>query len=151
MKKTTTDATEKYFDVAKLPLIGNINIATKNETYYRDVVATCADMQVATMCLSKFEFIPTESHDSDQFITVVKGKGILSVDDNPFSLYEGLSVLIPKHSKHRIVNVSDEDLKLFTIYSRPEHKKNTKQKRLPRKLKGLIKVERNTKKKNVIV
>ena len=78
------------------------------------------------MSLRPKEEIGEETHTLDQFIRVEAGSGVAILDDVKHQISDGTAVVIPAGTKHNIVNSSDgEDLKLYTLYSPPEHRNGT--------------------------
>ena len=48
---------------------------------------------------------------------------IIIIDKKIYDLHDGIGLIIPAGAKHQIKNTSEnEHLKLYTIYSPPEHK-----------------------------
>jgi len=105
---------------------GNINLITEENSYFRDVIATTTTMQLVVMSIEPNDEIGTETHEyTTQFIRVEKGSGICITNDETFVLEEGSSILIPPETQHNIINTSStEPLKLYTLYSPPNHPKN---------------------------
>ena len=65
-------------------------------------------------------------HDIDQFLRVESGEGQAVLDGQNYELKAGYAVVVPAGVKHNIINTSnDKDLKLYTIYSPPEHPDGT--------------------------
>jgi mannose-6-phosphate isomerase-like protein (cupin superfamily) len=79
------------------------------------------------MALRPGEEIGMETHDDvDQFIRVEAGEGVAILDGEEHPLRDGSAVVIPAGTKHNVVNRSrGEALKLYTIYSPPEHADGT--------------------------
>jgi mannose-6-phosphate isomerase-like protein (cupin superfamily) len=110
----------------------NIEQETNSNQYYRDVLFTSTHQQLVVMNLLPGEEIERESHPHlDQFIRIEKGHGQLIVQDNFFyTLREGDAVIIPAKTIHYIQNMSQtESLKLYTLYSPPNHPPNLRQER----------------------
>ena len=105
---------------------GNINTITENNFYFRKVLATTPNMQLVVMSLNPGEEIGLEIHPYiSQFIRVEKGTGIAIMDNESFPLSDGDALVIPLGTQHNIINTSNtEILKLYTIYSPPNHAKN---------------------------
>jgi len=58
----------------------------------------------------------------DQFFRFEKGEGKVIVDGNAYSVKDGSGAIVPAGAAHNVVNTSKtEALKLYTIYSPPEH------------------------------
>jgi mannose-6-phosphate isomerase-like protein (cupin superfamily) len=73
-----------------------------------------------------------EKHEGlDQFIRVDKGKAKVLMgktqDDLSFEkiVSDDWAILIPGGYWHNIINIGDEELKLYSIYSPPEHPAGT--------------------------
>lgn len=104
----------------------NIEEKTLQNNFYRNVLYTTDRQQVVLMSVKPKEDIKFEIHpENDQFIRIEKGRGQLYIGQNKestYDLFDGISVLIPAGNWHQIVNTSDtDDLKLYTIYSPPNH------------------------------
>ncbi|MDP3785067.1 MAG: cupin domain-containing protein, partial [bacterium] len=75
------------------------------------------------MSLKPGEDIGEEIHQLDQFIRVESGEGKAVLDDVPHEISNGFVVVVPAGAKHNIINTSsDKFLKLYTLYSPPNHK-----------------------------
>lgn len=95
---------------------------TQENTDYRKVVATGADSQLVLMCLSPGEDIGEEVYgEVDQITIVVDGTGRLEMPGDSGPIEVGDLVFAPAGVKHNIINDSEGDLKLYTIYAPPEH------------------------------
>lgn len=105
----------------------NIEQDTISNTNYRNVVYTTDKLQIVYMNIKPLDNIHKEIHkDHDQFIRIEQGFGIAIIDGNTYDLYDGIAIVIPAGSEHEIINSSiDKDMKLYTIYTPPEHKPNT--------------------------
>src|SRR3990167_11158419 len=102
----------------------NIEEETLNNTNFRKVLYTSKHSQLVLMSLRPREDIGYEIHvDNDQFFRFEKGVGKCIIDGNEYEVKDGVAIVIPKGSKHNVINTSDsEDLKMYTIYSPPHHK-----------------------------
>lgn len=109
----------------------NIENATLNNTWYRKELFTVAgSMQVVVMSLAPGEDIPLETHAGSQFIRVESGKGVAKTADTKSYLKDGSSVLIHPGVSHFVKNTSEtHHLKLYAIYTPPEHAVGARQKR----------------------
>ena len=104
------------------PLYINIEKDTLNNTDYRNVLYTTEQNQVVLMSLNQGEDIPEEIHPTTtQFIGIESGKGLAVINDKEYELTDGISLDIPAGAKHYISNTDDKPLKLYTVYSPPEH------------------------------
>lgn len=105
--------------------IPNIEEETLKNSYFRKVIYTDPRMQLVLMSIEPGENIPKEVHDLDQFIRIEAGEGKAILNGEEFSLKDGSVVIVPKGTEHEIVNTGGEPLKLYTIYTPPEHEDGT--------------------------
>jgi mannose-6-phosphate isomerase-like protein (cupin superfamily) len=107
--------------------VTNIEEKSLENTYFREVLFTGPLSQLVVMSLAPGEDIGMETHaDTDQFIRVEAGRGKAILNGKEHSLADGSAVVIPAGTKHNIVNASkSEPLKLYTIYTPPEHPDKT--------------------------
>ena len=107
----------------------SINIETKTleNPNFRQVLFTAPHSQLVVMTLRVGEEIGQETHtDRDQFIRVEAGQGEAILDGERHALSNGSAVVIPAGTEHNVVNTSGSDpLRLYTIYSPPEHPDGT--------------------------
>ena len=80
--------------------------------------------QLVYMNLKPNENIPKETHKTtDQFIRIEEGNGVAILNGKKFILSKDTAIIIPAGIEHEIINESfTQPLKLYTIYSSPEHK-----------------------------
>jgi mannose-6-phosphate isomerase-like protein (cupin superfamily) len=96
----------------------NIEKETLNNTNYRQVLYTTKESQLVLMNVKPGEDIPLETHQYlSQFIRIESGEGIAIVDNIEYKLSDGVAIIIPSGSSHRIINTTNKDLKLYTVYS----------------------------------
>lgn len=100
------------------------DVAKENE-YFRQVLFTGVHSQLVVMALRPGEEIGEEVHEVDQFIYAVKGEGeaIMAGTVTPF--VKGEALCVPAGSVHNVRNSGDETMKLFTVYSPPQHPAGT--------------------------
>jgi methionine-R-sulfoxide reductase len=98
--------------------------ATKKNTDFRKVLYTGKFSQLVLMCLAPGEEIGMEVHEThDQFFRFDEGVGKVFIDKNEYKVKDGDGVIVPAGAQHNVINVSKtSSLKLYTIYSPPEHK-----------------------------
>jgi mannose-6-phosphate isomerase-like protein (cupin superfamily) len=79
------------------------------------------------MNLRSGEEIGEEVHKTiDQFLRFEKGEGIVSIDGIKHKVGDGDAVIVPAGARHNVINTSKTtELKLYTIYSPPEHQDGT--------------------------
>ena len=106
--------------------VTNIETDTLQNQDFRRVLYTAKNSQLVLMNLRPNEEIGEEVHDLDQFIRIEAGQGLALVDGGAHRLSDGTAVIIPAGTRHNVINVSDtEELKLYTLYSPPEHRDGT--------------------------
>ena len=106
--------------------VTNIENDTLENEDFRRVLYTAKNTQLVLMNLQANEEIGEEIHDLDQFIRIEAGQGLALIDGSAHRLSDGSAVIIPAGTKHNVINVSDtEELKLYTLYSPPEHRDGT--------------------------
>jgi len=108
-----------------LGFFSHIEKETLKNDNFRKVINTSKNSQLVLMSLKPHEDIGNEVHHVDQFFRFESGEGkvILNDGEEVFRIHDGDSVTVPAGTKHNVINTSDtKDLKLYTIYSPPEHK-----------------------------
>ena len=106
----------------------NIEKITIKNNYYRKVIHTTSNMQLVIMSLKPNEEIGSEIHShTSQFIRVEEGFAKAIINNKRYYLKSGDAIIIPPGARHNIINTSSEELKLYTIYTPPEHNPKTKQ------------------------
>ena len=105
----------------------NIEEKSLKNRYFREVLFTGSHSQLVVMSLLPGEDIGLETHDHvDQFIRVEAGRGKAILNGEEHNLKDGSAVVIPAGTRHNILNSSQvESLKLYTIYSPPNHPPGT--------------------------
>jgi mannose-6-phosphate isomerase-like protein (cupin superfamily) len=102
------------------PLVFNIELATLENTYFRRSVFS-GQFQLVLMSIPVGQDIGIETHSVDQFIRVESGTGFAVLNGQRYNLTDGTGVVIPAGTEHNIINVGNNELKLYTIYSLPIH------------------------------
>ncbi len=107
----------------KKGFVGKIEKDTIKNKDFRRVLYTGKFSQLVLMSLKPGEEIGEEVHDDvDQFFRFEEGKGVVVIDDVENEVKDGVAVVVPSGAKHNVINTSKKnDLKLYTIYSPPEH------------------------------
>lgn len=105
--------------------VGNIEEKTKQNTNYREVVHTGPDSQLVVMSLLPGEEIGEEAHDIDQFFRFEAGLGEVVLNGEVSAVSDGFATVIPAHTMHNVRNTGSAPLKLYTIYSAPQHPEGT--------------------------
>ena len=110
-----------------MDLVFNIEKETLENNFFRKVVLTTNHQQLVVMSLNPSEDIGMEAHDNlDQFIKIEQGEGVAILNGVETKFSSGFSVTIPAGTNHNIINTSAQNpLKIYTIYSPPNHQKGT--------------------------
>jgi mannose-6-phosphate isomerase-like protein (cupin superfamily) len=96
-------------------------MATRN-LEFRRVLYTAKYCQLVLMALKPKEEIGAEVHKLDQFFRVEQGSGEAVLDGVTTAIRAGFAVVVPAGARHNIINTGTEPLKLYTIYSPPNHR-----------------------------
>lgn len=96
-------------------------LAGENE-HFRCVLYTAEHCQLVVMSLKPSEEIGEEVHGLDQFFRVEEGTGEAVLDGVRTSIRAGFALLVPAGTVHNIVNTGALPLKLYTLYSPPNHR-----------------------------
>ncbi len=102
--------------------ITNIEQETLNNTDYRRVLYTAKNCQLVLMSIKPGDEIGAETHDLDQFIRLEAGSATVILDGVHNEIHADMAVIIPAGTRHNVINHGAEDLKLYSIYSPPEHR-----------------------------
>lgn len=105
--------------------VTNIEQATLENDNYRKVLYTGRNSQLVLMTIQPGDEIGTETHDLDQFIRLEAGEGVVTLDGVEHRIEDDWAVVIPAGTEHNVVNTGNEPLRLYSIYSPPEHKDGT--------------------------
>ncbi len=106
--------------------IVNIEQDTLQNTDYRRVLYTAKNSQLVVMSIEPGDEIGEEVHELDQFIRLEKGSAKVVLNkENEHTLNADEAVVIPAGMWHNVINIGTEPLKLYSIYSPPEHKDGT--------------------------
>ncbi len=97
------------------------DLAVKN-TDFRRVLYTAKHCQLVLMALKAGEEIGAEVHKLDQFFRVEEGTGEAVLDGVRTPLRAGFAIVVPAGAKHNIINTGTAPLKLYTLYSPPNHR-----------------------------
>ena len=103
--------------------IANIEELTLENENFRQVLYTTKNSQLVIMSLKPNEEIGAEIHELDQFIRCEAGHGKAVLDGISHKLSDGFVIIVPAGATHNIINTSsDQPLKLYTLYSPPNHR-----------------------------
>lgn len=112
--------------------IGDIERATLENVTFRTVLFTGAHTQLTVMSLAPGEDIGLEAHpDIDQFIRIDDGQARVEFGstkdriDETHDVEGDWAIVIPAGVWHNVVNTGVGDLKLYSLYSPPQHPADT--------------------------
>jgi len=108
--------------------VGEVEALALSNTFFRQVLFTGEHAQLVVMCLQPGEEIGDEVHpDVDQFFRIERGEARFVFDGNEqHPVHAGEGVVVAAKTRHNVVNASTtEELKLYTIYSPPNHPDGT--------------------------
>lgn len=103
----------------------NIKKLAKDNTDFRRELVTNDHSQLVLMCIQPGEDIGEEVHDVDQVLVFVKGLGDAVLDGATSPVGKGSLLVVPAGSRHNVINSGDKAMRLFTIYSPPQHPRGT--------------------------
>ena len=110
------------------PYVGPIKTLTLKNGNFRQVVFTGKHAQLVLMCLQPGEDIGNEIHTKvDQFFRIEEGMAKFVFNGKEEHLvHGGEAVVVPAGTFHNVINVTvDGKLKLYTVYSPPNHPDGT--------------------------
>jgi mannose-6-phosphate isomerase-like protein (cupin superfamily) len=107
--------------------VTHIEEKTLKNNNFREVLKTTSRSQLVVMSLKPGEEIGMEVHnDVDQFLRIEAGTGKAVLDGKEYPLEDGSAVVVPAGVEHNFINTSkDQDMKLYSIYTPPEHPDGT--------------------------
>jgi mannose-6-phosphate isomerase-like protein (cupin superfamily) len=108
-------------------LVINIEEATEKNENFRQVLFTATHSQLVLMTLQPGEDIGMEAHPNvDQFFRFEEGEGKVIIGGEEHAIKDGFAAVVPAGTEHNVINTSTtEALKLYTIYSPPQHPDKT--------------------------
>ena len=112
--------------------VGDIERATIENTAFRTAVYTGEHTQLTLMRLAPGEDIGREVHPHlDQFIRIEEGHGRAELGaseervDEAYDVEDDWAIVVPAGVWHNVVNTGSGELKLYSLYSPPEHPADT--------------------------
>lgn len=115
-------------DYGGMPLVVNIEKATKHNNTFRTALWTGKHFQVTVMSIPVGEDIGLEIHPgTDQFIRIEQGQALVQMGDSKDRLdftqkaSEDDAIMIPAGKWHNVTNTGNQPLKVYVIYAPPQH------------------------------
>jgi mannose-6-phosphate isomerase-like protein (cupin superfamily) len=120
------------YEGAMIGWVGNIEDVTLDNSTFRTVLHTGQHLQLTVMSLAPGEEIGLEAHDDlDQFIRIEQGRARVTMGPSrtevgqTHHLSDDWAVIIPAGTWHNVLNTGDGELKLYSLYTPPEHPDGT--------------------------
>ena len=111
---------------------GDIEQTTLDNDHFRAVVFTGDHTQLTIMRLGPGEDIGLEAHDHlDQFLRIEEGSARVELGRSKDQIQEkhdvadDWAIIVPAGVWHNVVNTGDSEVKLYSLYSPPEHPDGT--------------------------
>ncbi|SHI57890.1 cupin domain-containing protein [Lutispora thermophila] len=115
-------------DYGPKPLVINIEAAAKENKNFRTALWTGKHLQLTLMSIDVGKDIGLEIHPYlDQFIRIEEGQGIVKMGSRKDKLdFEArvsgdFILIIPAGTWHNLINTGNKPIKLYSIYSPPQH------------------------------
>lgn len=106
--------------------VGNIEELTLQNNNFRKVLYTGKYAQLVVMSLLAGEEIGSEVHANvDQFFRLESGTIKVIMNGDETTLTDGMVVIVPAGTTHNLINIGSDVVKLYTIYSPPNHPEGT--------------------------
>lgn len=108
--------------------VGSIEKQTMDNEYFRKVLYTGKYCQLVVMCLQPGEDIGDEVHHNvDQFFRIEEDSAkFIFNEKEEHIVHAGDAVVVPAGTFHNVLNaLTTEPLKLYTVYSPPNHPDGT--------------------------
>lgn len=103
--------------------VADIEKLTEDNEDFRRVLYTGKNLQLVLMAIQPREDIGEEVHENrDQFFRVEKGEGEVQIDGVATRIKGDDAFIVPAGARHNVVNTGDKPLRLYTLYSPPEHR-----------------------------
>ena len=102
--------------------VAAIEKLTEDNADFRHVLYTGRHMQLVLMALPPGQDIGAETHAThDQFFRIERGRGEVEIDGVIHKIKGGDAMIAPAGARHNVTNTGDKPMRLYTLYSPPEH------------------------------
>jgi mannose-6-phosphate isomerase-like protein (cupin superfamily) len=112
--------------------VGDVERATLDNDTFRTVLFTGEHTQLTVMRLGPGEDIGREAHPHlDQFLRIEQGTARVELGrsedevDETHEVEDDWAIIVPAGVWHNVVNTGPGDVKLYSLYSPPEHPDGT--------------------------
>lgn len=118
-------------DTGPNPYVVNIEELTLQNENFRTAAWTGSNLQMTLMTIQPGDDIGLEVHDDhDQFLRIEQGiatvhMGPTETELETWNAEDDFAIFVPAGVWHNVVNTGTEALKLYSIYSPPEHAHGT--------------------------
>ena len=117
---------------SQIGYIADIEKATLENPHFRQVLFTGTQVQLTVMTIPPGGEVGLEMHAGlDQFIRIEAGKAKVTMGrskdqlDEVHDVEDDWAAIIPGGTWHNVENAGDEPLRLYSLYSPPEHPDGT--------------------------
>lgn len=112
--------------------VDDINKVTLENTNFRTVVYTGEHIQLTVMSIPPGGEVGWEAHEHlDQFLRLEQGRGRLDFGrtgdavDESHDVEDDWAFIVPAGVWHNVVNTGEEEMRLYSLYSPPQHPDGT--------------------------
>jgi mannose-6-phosphate isomerase-like protein (cupin superfamily) len=107
------------------PYRADVEKLAKQNGDFRRVLFTADHVQIVAMSLPANEDIGAEVHPVDQCFFIVEGRAETTIAGQAGTAKENDVVCVPAGLRHNVRNPGPKPLKLYTLYSPPQHPPGT--------------------------
>jgi mannose-6-phosphate isomerase-like protein (cupin superfamily) len=108
------------------PYVNNIEQETLSNDNFRKEVFTGEHMQMTVMSIPVGGDIGVETHPhTDQFLRIETGTGKAILGGAEHAVADDFAIIIPAGVEHNVINTGDTPMKLYSLYTPPNHPKGT--------------------------
>jgi mannose-6-phosphate isomerase-like protein (cupin superfamily) len=110
--------------------LSDIETLTLENSDYRRVLYTGSHLQLVLMTLKVGQEIGSETHAThDQFFRIEEGHGEIAINGTTRKIKDGDAIIVPAGACHNLMNTGKMPLRLYTLYSPPNHRDQLVEKR----------------------
>lgn len=104
------------------PYVANIEQETLGNDFFRKEIFTGEHLQITLMAILPGEDIGAEVHTTtDQFLRVEQGSGKAIIAGQEYEISDDFAITIPAGQEHNVINTGTIPMKLYSIYTPPQH------------------------------